>query len=160
MNTRRLLLGAALVLPLGACDNVKDMLRPRQSAGALPRPDRMIRWLHNTGRDNMMSPEALSIMGLQRPNNMDIPVKQIAETGADGRYTVSLTGFRQKWEFIFHHRSNDDVLMFHHADARIVRQSSVRFPRSGRPIIVTDAALADADFQKQTAFWFNLVPGR
>ena len=54
----------------------------------------MVRWLLNSGRDNMMSPEALSVMGLQRPNGMDIPVKQISETGADGRYTLSLTGFQ------------------------------------------------------------------
>ena len=161
MNTRRLLLGAALVLPTtAACDNVRDILRPRQSASTLSRPERMVRWLLNSGRDNMMSPEALGVMGLQRPNNMDIPVKQTAETGPDGRYTVSLTGFRDVWDFIFHHRSNDDVLMFHHADSRLTRQSSVRFPRNGRPIIVTDAALADADFQRQTAFWFNRMPGR
>jgi hypothetical protein len=160
VNTRRLLLGAALALPTAACENVGNILKPRQSASSLPRPERMVRWLVNTGRDNMMSPEALTIMGLRRPNNMDIPVKQTAETGPDGRYTVSLTGFRQIWEFIFHHRSNDEVLLFHHADKNFTRLSTVRFPRNGRPLIVTDAALADADFQKQTAFWFNIMPAR
>lgn len=160
MSTRRLLLGAVLALPTAACDNARDMFRPRQSATALPRPERMVRWLFGTGRDNMMSPEALGVMGLQRPNNMDIPVKQIAETGPDGRYTISLTGFRLVWEFIVHHRSHDEVFLFHHADKNFTRLSSVRFPRNGRPLIVTDAALADADFQKQTVFWFNRMPGR
>jgi hypothetical protein len=132
----------------------------RRAGAVTPRSDRMIRWVQNSGRDNMMSPEALSIMGLTRPNNMDIPVKQISETGPDGRYTLSLTGFRQVWEFIFHRRGNDDVLMFHHADRNYARLSSVRFPRNGRPMLITEVAFAENDFQKQIGFWFNIMPGR
>lgn len=160
--SRRSLLAASLALPLAACEggSLRDLFSGR-SRSVASRPERMIRWLRNTGRDNMMSPEALSLMGLTRPHNMDIPVKQFAQTGHDGRYTISMTGFRGFWEFIFHHRAHDsDVLLFHHADAQLKRLTSVRFARNGKPLIITDAAFAEQDFQKQLGFWYNFVPGR
>jgi hypothetical protein len=159
--SRRSLLGLSVTLPLAACDgDIRDIFS-RRSTTVASRSDRMIRWLRNTGRDNMMSPEALNVMGLSRPNGMDIPVKQFAETGPDGRYTISMTGFRNVWEFILHHRAHDsDVLLFHHCNAQFDRQSSVRFPRNGRPLLMTDAAFAEQDFRKQLGFWFNFMPGR
>lgn len=159
--SRRSLLGVSLALPVAACDGSLRDLFSRRPAGVASRSERMIRWLRNTGRDNMMSPEALSIMGLNRPNGMDIPVKQFSETGPDGRYTISMTGFRGYWEFIFHHRAHDsDVLLFHHSDSQFKRLSSVRFARNSRPLLITDAAFAELDFQKQYGFWVNFMPGR
>ena len=158
---RRTLLGSALALPLAACEGGLGDLFSRKPAAVASRSERMVRWLRNTGRDNMMSPEALDVMGLSRPNGMDIPVKQFAETGPDGRYTVSMTGFRGFWEFIFHHRAHaSDVLLFHHSNTQFSRLSSVRFARNSRPLLITDAAFAEHDFQKQVGFWFNFMPGR
>jgi hypothetical protein len=36
----------------------------------------------------------------------------------------------------------------------------VRYPRNGKPTLITDIAFAESDFQQQIAFWFNRIPGR
>ena len=41
-----------------------------------------------------------------------------------------------------------------------MRLRSVRYPRNGKPSVITDVAAADADYQQQLAFWFDRIPGR
>lgn len=156
--TRRSLLGASLALPAAGCTPVVEMFKPRKSFAVAPRADRMIIWLQKSGRDSMMAPEAFSIMGLSN-GGRDIPVKQMAEDGPDGRYVLSLVGFRSIHEFVFHRRQGE-VLVFHHSDTRYARLSSVRYPRNGKPIFMPDTAVAENDFQQQIGFWFDRMPGR
>ncbi|MBS0219325.1 MAG: hypothetical protein JSR91_01165 [Proteobacteria bacterium] len=157
--SRRTLFGVALVLPLGACSK-SDLNSP---FGYKPftlseRGDRMVRWLHNQGHDVMMAPEAFAVMGLYR-DGRDIPVKQMAMDGRDGRYVISLVNIRKIHEFVMHRRQGD-VLTFHHCDTAFRRESSVRYPRNGKPTLILDAAVAESDFRQQTAFWFAEMPGR
>ena len=79
--------------------------------------------------------------------------------GRDGRYVVSLVNIRKIHEFIFHRRQGD-VLILHHSDTKFARLASVRYPRNGKPSVITDTAFAEADFQQQLAFWFERMPGR
>ena len=156
---RRGFLGAALLLPLGACsqNGSGNPFAPRPFTLSL-RGDRMVRWLHNEGRDVMMAPEAFAVMGLSR-GGRDIPVKQIAKDGPDGRYVISLVNIRNIHEFVLHRRQGD-VLVFHHCDTAFRRLDSVRYPRNGRPTLMTDRAFAESDFQQQIGFWFAEMPGR
>jgi hypothetical protein len=163
---RRALFGAALLLPLGAC-SVKGIKNPfqniTQAAPQKPftlteRGDRMVRWLYNGGKDAQMAPEAFAVMGLEN-GGRDIFVKQFGEDGPDGRYVISLVNVRKIHEFVLHHASGD-VLIFHHCDTAFVRQTSVRYPRNGKPVFITDTAFAVNDFQKQLTFWFDRMPGR
>jgi hypothetical protein len=159
---RRALLGAAVALPLGACG--KDM--SRQMSGlfggstpkVLPRGDRMVRWLYNAGEERMMAPDALTVMGITNEGR-DIPVKLLGEYGPDGRYVIALVSIRKVYEFVLH-RLQGDLFIFHNCDKSFTRLASVRYPRNGRPTFITDAAFADADFQKQLAFWVDRMPGR
>ncbi len=89
----------------------------------------------------------------------DIPVKQIAKDGSDGRYVISLVNIRNIHEFVVHRRQGD-VLVFHHCDTAFRRLASVRYPRNGRPTLITDRAFAESDFQQQIGFWFAEMPGR
>jgi hypothetical protein len=89
----------------------------------------------------------------------DIPVRQLADEGPSGRYVVSLVNIRKIHEFIFH-RKQGDVLVLHLSDTAFARLRSVRYPRNGKPSIITDTAFAEADFQQQIAFWFDRIPGR
>ena len=89
----------------------------------------------------------------------DIPVRQLADDGPDGRYVVSLVNIRKIHEFIFHRRQGN-VLILHHADTKFTRLESVRYPRDGKPTLITDIAFAENDFQQQIAFWFTRIPGR
>lgn len=156
---RRALLSSALIVTAAGCQPVSEMFSPRKGPIVLPRSDRMILWLQRNGRDSMMAPEAFALMGLVN-GGRDIPVKQMAEDGPDGsRYVLSLVEFRKIYEFIFHRRQGD-VLIFHHADRGFARMSSVRYPRNGKPIAVTDVALAENDFQQQYGFWIDRMPGR
>lgn len=164
--SRRGLVGVALLLPLaaglGGCklsDQMSGLFasQPRQVTLS-PRGDRMTRWLQRGGRDAMMAPEAFALMGLVN-GGRDIPVKQIAEDGPDGRYVISLVNIRSVHEFVVHRRQGD-VLIFHHCDSKFARIASIRYPRNGKPTVITDAALADADFQQQITFWFDRMPGR
>ena len=163
--SRRALLGTALVLPVGGCasfdkmsESVSNMFAPRRSSAIASRGERMARMIQNEGRDAMMAPEAFAVMGLVN-GGRDIPVKQFAEDGPDGRYVISLVNIRNIHEFVVHRRQGD-VLVFHHCDSKFVRLSSVRYPRNGKPTFITDTAFAEVDFQQQITFWFDRMPGR
>ena len=155
---RRALLIAALALPAGACttSGLFGQSSPRYTLS--PRGDRLVRLIQTTGRDNMMAPEVPALMGITNEGR-DIPVRQLADDGPDGRYVVSLVNIRKIHEFIFHRRQGE-VLILHHADTKFTRLESVRYPRNGKPTLITDIAFAENDFQQQIAFWFNQIPGR
>ncbi len=155
---RRALLIAALALPAGACttSGLFGQSSPRYTLS--PRGDRLVRLIQTTGKDNMMAPEAPALMGITNEGR-DIPVRQLADDGPDGRYVVSLVNIRKIHEFIFHRRQGE-VLILHHADTKFTRLESVRYPRNGKPTLITDIAFAENDFQQQIAFWFNQIPGR
>jgi len=159
---RRALFGAALILPLGGCvqisDQISRMFAPRKVYTLSSRGDRMVRWLQNSGKDVMMAPEALAVMGITNEGR-DVPAQQFAEEGKDGRYVISLITIRKIHEFVLH-RKQGDVLVLHNCDTKFERLSSVRYPRNGKPTYITDAAMADADFQQQLTFWFDRMPGR
>jgi hypothetical protein len=159
---RRSLLRLAAVAPIGlsvgACVDMADMFGPKKKYTLSPRGDRLVRWLQNEGHDAMMAPEAFAVMGLVN-GGRDIPVMQMGMDGRDGRYVISLVGFRSVHEFVLH-RKQGDVLIFHHCDTKFTRFSSVRYPRNGKPEFITDTAFADADFQQQLSFWFDQMPGR
>ena len=148
---RRAFLGASLLLPLGACQS------PRITTLS-PRGDRLVRLIQNTGKDNMMAPEAPALMGITNEGR-DIPVRQLAGENDSGRYVVSLVNIRKIHEFIFHRRQGD-VLILHLSDTKFARLQSVRYPRNGKPSIITDRAVADADYEQQVAFWYTQIPGR
>ena len=155
---RRALLITALALPAGACttSGLFGQSSPRYTLS--PRGDRLVRLIQTTGKDNMMAPEAPALMGITNEGR-DIPVRQFADDGPDGRYVVSLVNIRKIHEFIFHRRQGE-VLILHHADTKFTRLESVRYPRNGKPTLITDIAFAENDFQQQIAFWFNQIPGR
>ena len=153
---RRALFAAAFVLPLGACS--ADMFGG-SSQKVLPRGDRMVRWLYNSGQDRMMAPDALTLMGITNEGR-DIPVKLLGEYGPDNsRYVIALVSIRKVYEFVLH-RLQGDVFIFHSCDRSFTRLASVRYPRDGKPVVITDAGFADADFQQQLAFWVDRMPGR
>ena len=149
---RRAFLGASLLPPLGACQS------PGKITTLSPRGDRLVRLIQRTGKDNMMAPEAPALMGITNEGR-DIPVRQLADEDASGRFVVSLVNIRKIHEFIFHRRQGD-VLMLHLADTKFMRLQSVRYPRNGKPSIITDRAVADADYEQQVAFWYTQIPGR
>ena len=160
---RRSLLRVASVAPLAlsasACVDMADMFAPKRKYTLTPRGDRMVRWIQHEGHDGMMDPEPFKVMGLVN-GGRDIPVMQMAMNGRDGRYVISLVGFRSIHEFVLHRTVNDSVIVFHHCDTKFQRFSSVRYPRNGKPVFITDTAFAEADFQQQLAFWFDQMPGR
>ena len=77
---RRALLLAALALPVGACTTSglfgQNQSQPRHTLS--PRGDRLVLWIQKSGKDNMMAPEALALMGITN-DGRDIPVRQIAQ---------------------------------------------------------------------------------
>lgn len=159
VSSRRSLLSVASILAVlllaGACSsNPFGQKRTTLS----PRGDRLVRWIQVDGRDNMMAPEALALMGITNEGR-DIPVRQLGEDGSDGRYVVSLVNIRKIHEFVFHRRQGD-VLILHQSDTKFARLASVRYPRNGKPAPITDAAYAESDFQQQIGFWFSRMPGR
>lgn len=164
---RRSFLRVAAVAPLalsaGACGKIDlaEMFgqKPQRKYTLTARGDRLVRWLQHEGRDAMMDPEPFAVMGLVN-GGRDIPVMQMAMNGQDGRYVISLVGFRSVHEFVLHRTVNDQVIVFHHCDTKFTRFSSVRYQRNGKPQFITDTAFADADFQQQLAFWFDQMPGR
>ena len=155
--SRRALLGAGLFLPLGACQS-SNLFGQRKITTLSPRGDRLVRLIQNTGKDNMMAPEAPALMGITNEGR-DIPVRQLAGENASGRYVVSLVNIRKIHEFIFHRRQGD-VLILHLADTKFARLQSVRYPRNGKPSVITDVAFAEADFQQQVTYWYGQIPGR
>jgi hypothetical protein len=165
LDRRSLLRGAAVVplaLSAAACGkfDMSDLFGGSKKRYTLtPRGDRLVRWLQNEGRDGMMDPEPFAVMGLVN-GGRDIPVKQMGMNGKDGRYVISLVGFRSVHEFVLHRTVNDTLIVFHHCDTKFTRFSSVRYQRNGKPQFITDTAFAEADFQQQLAFWFDQMPGR
>jgi hypothetical protein len=155
---RRTLLIAALALPTGACTTSGLFGESSTRYTLSPRGDRLVRLIQTTGNDNMMAPEVPALMGITNEGR-DIPVRQLADDGPDGRYVVSLVNIRKIHEFIFHRRQGN-VLILHHADTKFTRLESVRYPRDGKPTLITDIAFAENDFQQQIAFWFTRIPGR
>jgi len=155
---RRALLVAALALPAGACTTSGLFGQSSARYTLSPRGDRLVRLIQTTGNDNMMAPEVPALMGITNEGR-DIPVRQLADDGPDGRYVVSLINIRKIHEFIFHRRQGE-VLILHHADTKFTRLESVRYPRNGKPTLITDIAFAENDFQQQIAFWFSRIPGR
>jgi len=149
-----MLFAAAFALPLGACNTGQFGAAPVRSRG-----DRMVRWVYNTGQDRMMAPDALTLMGITNEGR-DIPVKLLGEYGPnDARYVIALVDIRKVYEFVLH-RLTGDVFIFHHCDRNLNRLESVRYPRNGKPTLITDQAFAEADFQQQLAFWVDRMPGR
>jgi hypothetical protein len=106
----------------------------------------------------MTAPEALALMGISNEGR-DIPVRQLADDGPDGRYVVNLVNIRKVHEFVFQRRQGD-VLVLHSSDTAFKRLQSVRYARNSKPSIITDTAFAERDFQEQVAFWFARIPGR
>ena len=149
---------AALALPAGACTTSGLFGQSSPKYTLSPRGDRLVRLIQTTGNDNMMAPEVPALMGITNEGR-DIPVRQLADDGPDGRYVVSLVNIRKIHEFIFHRRQGN-VLILHHADTKFTRLESVRYPRDGKPTLITDVAFAENDFQQQIAFWFSRIPGR
>jgi hypothetical protein len=157
---RRGFIAAALAFPLGACIDMSDMFGGNSHPYTLtPRGDRMVRWLQNEGKENMMAPDSLGLMGITNEGR-DIPVKQFAEEGNDGRYVISLVWIRKVNELVLLRKQSEDLLILHHCDTAFRRLESVRYPRNGKPSIITDSAFAENDFQQQLAFWFDRMPGR
>ena len=115
LDRRSLLRVAALVpvaLAAGACDklDMSDLFGGSKKRYTLtPRGDRLVRWLQNEGHDGMMDPEPFAVMGLVN-GGRDIPVKQIGMNGRDGRYVISLVGFRSVHEFVLHRTVNDTLI--------------------------------------------------
>ena len=152
--SRRVLLGA-FCLSVGACEQLSG--KPRYTL--TPRGDRLVRWLQHDGRDTMLAPDALNLMSIRNEDRW-IPAWQIGEWEPDGsRYVVSLVNIRNVHEFVFH-RKQGDLLIFHDSDTAFKRLASVRWPRDGKPTVITDVAFAENDFQEQIAFWFSRMPGR
>ena len=162
---RRSMFGAALALPLGACGG-KDLSRQMSGlfgGGGTPkvqsRGDRMVRWVYNSGEERMMAPDALTPMGISNEGR-DIPVKLLGEYGPnDARYVIALVEIRKVYEFVLH-RLQNDVFIFHSCDRTLRRLASVRYPRDGKPSVITDLTFAESDFQQQLAFWVDRMPGR
>lgn len=159
LSSRRSLLSAASVLAVPLLTNgcSGNPFGPKRTTLS-PRGDRLVRWIQIDGRDNMMAPEALAFMNITNEGR-DIPVRQIGEDGGDGRYVVSLVNIRKIHEFVFHRRQGD-VLILHQSDTKFARLASVRYPRNGKPTLITDTAFAENDFQQQIGFWFSRMPGR
>jgi hypothetical protein len=157
---RRSLLLAALALPAGACTTSglfgQNQSQPRYTLS--PRGDRLVLWIQKSGRDNMLAPEAPALMNITNEGR-DIPVRQIAQWDGNDRLVVSLTNIRKIHDLIFMRRQGD-VLLMHLSDTKFTRLASVRYPRDGKPSLITDTAFAENDFQQQIAFWFRAMPGR
>jgi hypothetical protein len=156
---RRALLLAALTLPVGACTTSGLFGQQSKPLNTLsPRGDRLVLWIQKSGKDNMMAPEALALMGITNEGR-DIPVRQIAQEEGESRFVVSLTNIRKIHDLIFMRRQGD-VLLLHLSDTKFARLASVRYPRNGKPSVITDTTFAENDFQQQIGFWFRAMPGR
>ena len=153
---RRAFVIAALALPTGACST--DLFGQKPKYTLSPRGARLVFWIQRTGKDNMLAPEAPALMGITNEGR-DIPVRQIAQEEGGDRFVVSLTNLRKIHDLIFMRRQGD-VLLLHLSDTKFARLASVRYPRNGKPSLITDTTFAENDFQQQIAFWFRAMPGR
>lgn len=154
MPARRTFLLSALLLPVGACSGRQS--QPRYTLS--PRGDRLVLWIQKSGKDNMLAPEGMALMGITNEGR-DIPVRQIAQQDGEDRFVVSLTNIRKIHDLVFMRRQGD-VLLLHLSDTKFTRLASVRYPRDGKPSLITDTTFAESDFQQQIAFWFRVMPGR
>lgn len=154
MPARRTFLFSALLLPVGACSGRQS--QPRYTLS--PRGDRLVLWIQKSGKDNMLAPEGMALMGITNEGR-DIPVRQIAQQDGEDRFVVSLTNIRKIHDLVFMRRQGD-VLLLHLSDTKFTRLASVRYPRDGKPSLITDTTFAESDFQQQIAFWFRVMPGR
>jgi hypothetical protein len=155
---RRAVLGVVLVLPIGACGEISGLSGERHPYTLSLKGDKLVRWIQVSGHDNMMAPEALALMGITNEDR-DIPVRQLGQDGSDGRYVVSLVNIRKIHELIFHRRQGD-VLILHLSDTGFTRLASVRYPKNGKPALITDTAFAESDYQQQVTFWLSRLPAR
>lgn len=155
---RRSLLLAALALPAGACSLTLPGTEQKPRHTLSPEGDRLVLWLQKSGRDNMMAPEAMALMGITNEGR-DIPVRQLAREDGESRLVVSLTNIRKIHDLVFMRRQGD-VLLIHLADTAFKRLASVRYPRTGKPMAITDEAFAESDFRLQANFWIRATPPR
>lgn len=155
---RRSLLAFSLVLPAGACTMSSPFGAQKPRHTLSPEGDRLVLWLQKSGRDNMMAPEALALMGITNQGR-DIPVRQLAREDGDARMVVSLTNIRKVHDLVFMRRQGD-VLLLHLGDTAFKRLASVRYPRTGKPAPITDEGFAETDFRQQVAFWMRATPPR
>ncbi|MCW5745595.1 MAG: hypothetical protein KIT36_05285 [Alphaproteobacteria bacterium] len=148
--SRRLLLAAA---PLGlvACEST-----PRQERVS-PEAARLVRWVRDEGRNSVLDPAALRIMGMDN-GQRDVPVKQLAENTPAGRHVLSVTNLRGRTELIFHRRQGD-YLYFHLASANLVRQASATYPRHGAPGRMLES-FASTDYPAQATYWLEQAERR
>lgn len=155
---RRAFFIAALTLPAGACTTSGLFGTSTPKYTLSPRGDRLVRWIQNTGKDNMIAPEVPALMGITNEGR-DIPVRQLAQEEGNDRFVVNLTNMRKIHDLIFQRRQGD-VLILHLSDTKFERLASVRYPRNGKPTVITDTTFAENDFQQQIAIWFRAMPGR
>ena len=155
---RRSLLAFSLALPAGACTMSLPFGTQKPRHTLSPEGDRLVLWLQKNGRDNMMAPEALALMGITNQGR-DIPVRQLAREDGDARMVVSLTNIRKVHDLVFMRRQGD-VLLLHLSDTAFKRLASVRYPRIGKPAPITDESFAETDFRQQVAFWMRATPPR
>jgi hypothetical protein len=155
--SRRLLL-VAMPAGLAGCQNMPAWLGGRRARDRLsPQAEKLIRLVRQEGRDSVLDPAALRIMGFDN-GQRDVPVKQLAANTTNGRLVVSMTSLRGRIEMIFHRRQND-VLFFHLASANLVRQASATYPRNGAPGRMADA-YAERDFPLQATYWIQQAEAR
>ena len=153
-STRRGFLLSASLLPLVAC--APPPSAPRHTLSL--RGDRLVALIQRTGKDNMTAPEAFALMGITNEGR-DIPVRQLAREDGESRLVVSLTNIRKIHDLVFMRRQGD-VLLIHLADTAFKRLASVRYPRNGKPMAITDEAFAESDFRLQASFWIRATPPR
>jgi hypothetical protein len=153
LMSRRLLLLAALPVGLSGCDSLPSWLGggPRRERLS-PQAAKLVRWIHDEGRDSVLDPAAPRIMGMDN-GYRDIPVRQLAANTPNGRYVLSLTRLRGRTELIFHRREGD-YLYFHLASASLVREASATYPRNGAPGRMSESYAA-SDYPRQANYWIE-----
>lgn len=157
---RRTMLFAGIATTVAACESMPPWLGGRRGPRPIvapPQVEKLLAWLRAEGRDTVLDPSAPRIMGFDN-GNQDIPVKQLAAEGPDGRYVVSLFRARGREQLIFHRRQRD-TLYFHLAAVDLTRAGSASFPRNGAPSRMADS-MAPLDFDLQTRFWIDAAARR
>lgn len=155
--SRRLLL-LALPAGLAGCENMPAWLGGKPPRERLsPQAVKLVQLVRQQGRDSVLDPAALRIMGFDN-GQRDVPVKQMAADTQNGRYVVSVTGLRGRTEIVFHRRQGD-FLFFHLASANLVRQASATYPRNGAPGRMADA-YAEQDYPTQANYWIQQAESR
>jgi hypothetical protein len=142
-----------LALPVGlaACESGR---RPEKVS---PEAARLAHWVRDEGRNSVLDPAALRIMGMDN-GQRDIPVKQLAENTPNGRHVLSVTNLRGRTELIFHRRQGN-YLYFHLASANLVRMASATYPRHGAPGRMSES-FASTDYPAQASYWLEQAERR